>query len=32
MTQGHALAGQRLYQRAGFLTSRVELWFHLWLT
>lgn len=32
VTQGHALAGQRLYQRAGFLTSRVELWFHLWLT
>ena len=32
VTQGHGVAAQRLYQRAGFLTSRVELWFHLWLT
>ena len=32
VTQGHSLAAQRLYQRVGFLTSRLDLWFHLWLT
>jgi ribosomal protein S18 acetylase RimI-like enzyme len=31
VTQGQSVAAQRLYQRAGFLTSRVELWFHRWL-
>ncbi len=31
VTQGQSVAAQQLYQRAGFLTSRVELWFHRWL-
>jgi dTDP-4-amino-4,6-dideoxy-D-galactose acyltransferase len=32
VTQGHGIAAQRLYQRAGFLTVRMDLWFHRWLT
>ncbi len=32
VTQGHGIPALRLYQGAGFLISRVELWFHLWLT
>lgn len=31
VTQGHDVAAMRLYERAGFLTTSVELWFHLWL-
>jgi ribosomal protein S18 acetylase RimI-like enzyme len=30
-THGRNLAAQRLYQRSGFLTSNVQLWFHRWL-
>ena len=32
VTQGHGIAAQRLYQRAGFLAVRMDLWFHCWLT
>jgi dTDP-4-amino-4,6-dideoxy-D-galactose acyltransferase len=28
VTQGRNVAAQRCFQRAGFLTSRTELWFH----
>ncbi|MDP3000036.1 MAG: GNAT family N-acetyltransferase [Bryobacterales bacterium] len=31
VTQGRNVAAQRLYQRAGFLTKRVELTYHKWL-
>jgi dTDP-4-amino-4,6-dideoxy-D-galactose acyltransferase len=31
VTQGHDVAAMRLYERSGFLTTTVELWFHLWL-
>jgi len=30
ITQGRNLPAQRLYQRAGFLTSDVQLWYHKW--
>ena len=30
VTQGRATAAQRLYQRGGFLTRSVELWYHRW--
>jgi dTDP-4-amino-4,6-dideoxy-D-galactose acyltransferase len=30
VTQGSNVAAQRLYQRAGFLTRRVSLWYHRW--
>ena len=30
VTQGRNLAAQRLYQRSGFLTNRVDLWLHRW--
>jgi dTDP-4-amino-4,6-dideoxy-D-galactose acyltransferase len=30
VTQGHNVASQRVYQRAGFLTHSVEVWFHKW--
>lgn len=30
-TQGRNIAGQRLYQRCGFLTQSMFLWYHLWL-
>lgn len=30
VTQGRNAGAQRLYQRAGFLTSEVGVWFHLW--
>jgi dTDP-4-amino-4,6-dideoxy-D-galactose acyltransferase len=30
VTQGCNVAAQRLYQRAGFVTKSVELWFHGW--
>jgi dTDP-4-amino-4,6-dideoxy-D-galactose acyltransferase len=30
VTQGCNVAAQRLYQRAGFITKNVELWFHWW--
>jgi dTDP-4-amino-4,6-dideoxy-D-galactose acyltransferase len=30
VTQGRNAAAQRLYQRAGFTTSEVGFWFHLW--
>jgi dTDP-4-amino-4,6-dideoxy-D-galactose acyltransferase len=30
-TQGRNIAGQRLYQRCGFLTHSLFLWYHLWL-
>lgn len=32
VTQGRNIAGQRLYQKSGFLTKSVELWFHRWFT
>jgi ribosomal protein S18 acetylase RimI-like enzyme len=31
VTQGHDVAALRLYERTGFRTTAVELWFHLWL-
>ncbi|HUA19753.1 MAG TPA: GNAT family N-acetyltransferase [Bryobacteraceae bacterium] len=31
-TQGRNIASQRLYQRCGFLTKSVALWYHKWLT
>ncbi|MCW8133116.1 MAG: GNAT family N-acetyltransferase [Planctomycetota bacterium] len=31
VTQGRNVRAQRLYQRAGFVTSSVQLWFHHWL-
>jgi len=30
VTQGRNLAAQRLYQRNGFITAGVELWYHRW--
>ncbi len=30
VTQGRNIAAQRLYQRSGFVTRSVELWFHKW--
>jgi len=30
VTQGNNVAAQRLYQSSGFLTSAVQLWYHLW--
>ena len=30
VTQGRNVAAARLYERAGFATQRVDLWFHLW--
>jgi dTDP-4-amino-4,6-dideoxy-D-galactose acyltransferase len=30
VTQGRNIRAQRLYQRAGFITSAVQLWFHRW--
>ncbi len=32
VTQGRNVAAQRLYQRCGFLTRSVRLWYHKWLT
>lgn len=29
-TQGSSITAQRLYQRCGFVTSNVKLWFHRW--
>lgn len=31
VTQGRNITAQRLYQRTGFLTKSVQLWYHLWL-
>lgn len=31
-TQGRNIAAQRLYQRSGFLTHSVQLWYHKWFT
>jgi dTDP-4-amino-4,6-dideoxy-D-galactose acyltransferase len=30
VTQGRNLRSQRLYQRSGFITSSVQLWYHKW--
>jgi dTDP-4-amino-4,6-dideoxy-D-galactose acyltransferase len=30
VTQGRNIGSQRLYQRCGFVTSSVELWYHYW--
>jgi dTDP-4-amino-4,6-dideoxy-D-galactose acyltransferase len=30
VTQGRNLAAQRLYQRNGFISSSLQLWYHLW--
>lgn len=30
VTQGRNTGAQRLYQRQGFLTSRIQLWYHRW--
>lgn len=32
VTQGRNIAAQKLYQRSGFVTRSVELWFHKWFT
>ena len=32
VTQGRNRAAQRLYQRCGFTTSRMQLWYHRWFT
>jgi dTDP-4-amino-4,6-dideoxy-D-galactose acyltransferase len=32
VTQGRNIASQRLYQRSGFLTKSVQLWYHRWST
>lgn len=31
VTQGRNIGAQRLYQRCGFVTSKVQLWYHIWL-
>lgn len=31
VTQGRNIVGQRLYQRVGFLTQSVHLWYHKWM-
>lgn len=31
VTQGRNYSAQRLYQRAGFITQKTELWYHKWL-
>jgi dTDP-4-amino-4,6-dideoxy-D-galactose acyltransferase len=31
VTQGRNIRAQRVYQRAGFVTQSVQLWYHLWL-
>jgi dTDP-4-amino-4,6-dideoxy-D-galactose acyltransferase len=31
VTQGHSAAAVRFYERAGFITRRVEFWYHGWL-
>ena len=31
VTQGRNIAAQRLYQRSGFVTAIVQLWYHYWL-
>lgn len=31
VTQGRNISAQRLYQRCGFMTKSVQLWYHLWL-
>jgi dTDP-4-amino-4,6-dideoxy-D-galactose acyltransferase len=31
VTQGHNVAAQRLYQKAGFTTQSEQLWYHYWL-
>lgn len=30
VTQGRNIASQRLYQRCGFLTHSVQIWYHRW--
>jgi len=30
VTQGRNLAAQRLYQRNGFVTASLQLWYHRW--
>ena len=30
VTQGRNCSAQRLYQRCGFLTTEIQLWYHLW--
>ena len=30
VTQGHNVAGQRLYQKSGFITRSEQLWYHYW--
>jgi dTDP-4-amino-4,6-dideoxy-D-galactose acyltransferase len=30
VTQGRNIAAQRMYQRCGFLTSEIQLWYHKW--
>jgi hypothetical protein len=30
VTQGRNIRSQQMYQRSGFVLSRVEIWHHLW--
>jgi len=30
VTQGHAVRAQRVYQKAGFITRSIQLWYHYW--